>query len=137
MRKWQWRCQRGLLLTRSQFSVGTTRSASRHRHPVVNLEQEFAKIAGAKAYCTLGMLEGYRKGPLDDASQGLFTFVLENGQFTPTRVLNRVMNATSCSQGPMLGILMVGKICLVDVDDVVVSGRTARELTVNVVLLVA
>lgn len=34
----------------------------------------------------------------------------------------------------MLGIMTVGKIFLVDVDDVVVSGRTARELTVDVVL---
>lgn len=86
MRKWQWLCQRGLLLTRSQFSAGTTRSASRHRRPVVNLEQEVAKITGAKV--TLGMLEGYWKGPLDEASQDLFTFVMKNGQFAPTRALN-------------------------------------------------
>ena len=56
-----------------------------------------------------------------------------DGLFTPTRVPQGVMNATSYFQGMMMEVVgnLVGRACLIYVDDVKVIGRSVEELIVN------
>ena len=56
-----------------------------------------------------------------------------DGLFTPTRVPEGVMNAASYFQGMMMEVLgnLVGRACLIYVDDVKVIGRSVEKLIVN------
>ena len=60
-------------------------------------------------------------------------FVTGDGLFTPTHVPQGVMNATSYLQGMMMEALgnLVGRACLIYVDNVKVIGRSVQELVVN------
>ena len=63
-------------------------------------------------------------------SQELFTFVTQKGLYTPTRMPHRVTNATSYFQGTLEKTLddLVGRVCLVYVDDVIIWGWNVWEL---------
>ena len=104
-----------------------------------NPEIEGEKCVGAVAFCTMDWLQGYWQCPLAEEAREYFTFVTKNGLFTPTRVPQGAMNATSYFQGMMMEVLgnLVGRACLIYVDDVKVIGRSVEELILNlrVVLL--
>ena len=65
-------------------------------------------------------LQGYWQSPLAEEASEYFTFVTGDGLFTPTRVPQGVMNATSYFQVMMMKVLgnLVGRACLIYVDDV-------------------
>ena len=96
--------------------------------PMGNPEIEGEKYAGAVVFCTMDCLQGYWQYPLAEESREYFTFVTGDGWFRPTRVPQGVMNATSYSQGMMVEVLgnLVGRACLIYVDDVKVIGRCGR-----------
>ena len=98
-----------------------------------NPEIEGEKCVGAVAFCTMDCLQGYWQCPLAEEAREYFTFVTKDGLFTPTRVPQGVMNATSYFQGMMMEVLgnLVGRACLIHVDDVKVIGRSVEELIVN------
>ena len=62
-----------------------------------------------------------------------FTFITGDGLFTPTRVPQGVMNATSYFQGVMMRVLgnLVEHACFIYMDDVKVIGQSVKELIVN------
>ena len=101
--------------------------------PMRNPEIEGEKCVGAVAFCTMDCLQGYWQCPLAEEAREYFTFVTKDGLFTPTRVPQGVMNATSYFQGMMMEVLgnLVGRACLIYVDDVKVIGRSVEELIVN------
>ena len=78
-------------------------------------------------------LQGYWQCPLAEEARKYFTFVTGDGVFTPTRVLQGVMNATSYFHGIMMEVLenLVGRACLIYVYGVKVIGRSVEELIVN------
>ena len=94
--------------------------------PMRNPEIEGEKCVGAVAFCTMDCLQGYWQCPLAEEAREYFTFVTKDGLFTPTRVPQGVMNATSYFQGMMMEVLgnLVGRACLIYVDDVKVIGRS-------------
>ena len=94
--------------------------------PMRNPEIEDEKYAGAVAFCTIDCLQDYWQCPLAEEAREYFTFVTEDGLFTPTRVPQGVMNATSYFQGITMEVLenLVGRACLIYVDDVNVIGRS-------------
>ena len=101
--------------------------------PMRNPEIESEKCAGAVAFCTMDRLQRYWQCPLAKEAHEYFTFVTEGGLFTPTRVPQGVINATSDFQGMMMEVSgnLVGRVCLIYVDDVKVVGRFVEELIVN------
>ena len=80
-----------------------------------NPEIEGQKCVGAVAFCTMDCLQGYWQCPLVEEAREYFTFVTGDGLFTPTRVQQGVMNATSYFQGMMMEVLgnLVGRACLI------------------------
>ena len=66
--------------------------------PMSILEDKASLFAGATAWCTLDMLQGYRQVPLSEDSKEMFTMVSPDGLFTLRRVPPGVMNATGYSR---------------------------------------
>ena len=60
-----------------------------------NPEIEGEKCAGAVAFRTMDCLQGYGQCSLAEEARKYFTFVTGDGLFTPTRIPQGVMNATS------------------------------------------
>ena len=73
--------------------------------PITNLEDKASLFAGATAWCTLDMLQGYWQVPLSEDAQEMFTMVTPDGLFTPRRVPPRVPNATGYFQATMGDVL--------------------------------
>ena len=63
--------------------------------PMRNPEVEGEKCVGAVDFCTMACLQGYWQCPLAEEAREYFTLVTEDSLFTPTRVPQGVMNATS------------------------------------------
>ena len=83
--------------------------------PMPNLEDKASLFAGATAWCTLDMLEGYWQVPLSEDAQEMFTMVTPEGLFTLRRVSPGVLNATGYFQATMGDVLdgYIDKIFLV------------------------
>ena len=98
-----------------------------------NPEIEGEKRVGAVAFCTMDCLQDYWQCSLVEEAHEYFTFVTGDGLFTPTRVPQGVMNATSYFQGMMTKVLghLMGRACLIYVDDVKIIGRSLEELIGN------
>ena len=90
--------------------------------PMPNLEDKASLFAGATAWCTLDMLQGYWQVSLSEGGQEMFTVVTPEGLFTPRRVPPEVLNATGYFQATMGDVLEkhIDKICLMWVDDIVI-----------------
>lgn len=82
--------------------------------PMPKLEEIGRRMAVASVFCTLHLLHGYWQMRLDPRAQGTFTMVATNGLFTPTPVLQGVLNATSKFEGTVSDVSdgMLGEICL-------------------------
>ena len=70
-----------------------------------NQEDMMRELLGAKCFWKLFLLQGYRQMPLAPDAQEVFTIVTPDGLFTPTRVPQGVLNATSYFQGVMTDLL--------------------------------
>ena len=73
--------------------------------PMPNLEDKASLFAGATAWCTLDMLQGYRQVPLSEDAQEMFTMVTPEGLFIPCRVSPGVLNASGYFQATMGDVL--------------------------------
>eukprot|EP00903_Cladosiphon_okamuranus_P015275 g14116.t1 len=92
-----------------------------------NLEASMQRLGKATCYGSLDMLQGYWQMPLAPASQEIFTIVGPGGLYTPTRVPQGVLNATSYFQSTMT-TLLEGLNCMVWVDDVIYWGHSEDDL---------
>ena len=96
--------------------------------PMPRQEQDVSVMQGATHFCTLDILQGYYQMPLAQDAQELFTIVTPDGLYTPTRVPQGVLNATSFLQGHMSNILQ-GLPCLVWVDDIVIYAKDCEVIS--------
>ena len=98
--------------------------------PMPNLEDKASLFAGATAWCTLEMLQGYWQVPQSEDAQEMFAMVTPEGLFTPRRVPPGVLNATGYFQATMGDVLnrYIDEICLVWVDDIVIWEETTEIL---------
>ena len=71
---------------------------------------------------TVDLNQGYWQLPLAANSQEFFPFVTQTSLYTPTRMPQGVINATSYFQGTLERTLgdLIQRICLVYVDDVII-----------------
>ena len=82
-----------------------------------NQEEEMADLRGATCFGKLDMLQGCWQMPLAAEAQEVFTIATPEDLFTPTCVLQGVLNATAHFQGVMTALL-AGLNCKVWVDDI-------------------
>ena len=80
-------------------------------------QEDMKELLGANCFGKLDLLQGYWQMPLAPDAQEVFTIAAPEGLFTPTRVPQGVLNATSYFQGVMTDLLH-GLDCKVWVDDV-------------------
>ena len=94
--------------------------------PMPNLEDKTSLFAGATAWCTLDMLQGYWQVPLSEGAQEMFTMVTPEGLFTTRRVPSGALNAIGYFQATMGDVLekYINKISLLWVDDIVIWEKT-------------
>ena len=84
-------------------------------------------LLSARCFGKLDLLQGYWQMPLADEAQEIFTITTPFGMFTPKRVPQGVLNATSYFQGVMMDLLE-GLKCKIWVDDVFFFADTEDEL---------
>eukprot|EP00903_Cladosiphon_okamuranus_P017435 g16059.t1 len=99
-----------------------------------NQEESMHRLSEATCYGSLDMLQGYWQMPLAPDSQEIFTIVGPGGLYTPTRVPQGVLNATSYFQATMTELLD-GLNCMVWVDDVIYWGHDEDDLLNTLELL--
>ncbi|MEP0580138.1 MAG: reverse transcriptase domain-containing protein [Marinobacter sp.] len=89
--------------------------------------EDMGDLLGARFFGKLDLLQGYWQMPLAPEAQDVFTMATSDGLFTPTRVPQGVLNATSYFQGVMTEVLR-GLDCKVWVDDVFFFADTEEAL---------
>ena len=82
-----------------------------------NQEAGMVDLLTARFFDKLDLLQGYWQMPLAEEARESFTITTPLGLFTPTRVAQGVLNATTYFQGVMTELL-VGIKCKIWVDDV-------------------
>ena len=71
-----------------------------------------AKLSEARFHGSLDMLQGYWQLPLAPEAEEIFTIATPEGLFTPTRVPQGILNATSFFQATLTQVL-AGLNCMV------------------------
>ena len=66
---------------------------------VMSNQEDMRELLEAKCFGKLDLLQGYWQMPSAPEAQEVITVVAPDGLFTPTRVLQRVLHATSYFQG--------------------------------------
>ena len=103
-------------------------------HP--HLEEVQGFFEGTTCWATFDLLQGYWQMALHEDTQEAFTMGTQGDLYTPTRVPQGVQNATGHFQATMEHEVldgMIGEEYFIWVDDIVIRGRTPRELLLNVV----
>ena len=88
-----------------------------------NQESDVLDLLSAKWFGKIDLLQGFWQMPLAEEAQEIFTITTPFGMFTPKRVPQGVLNATSYFQGVMANLLD-GLTCKIWVDNVIFYGDT-------------
>ena len=86
-----------------------------------------AKLSKAKLYGSLDFLQGFWQCPLAPGAQEIFTIATPGGLYTPTRVPQGILNATSYFQATLTRVLE-GLNCMIWVGDVIYWGLDETDL---------
>ena len=120
--------------------VGDFRAVNKQveKVPSVMPDQEasMAKLTAARFFGSMDMLQGYWQCPLAPDSREIFTFITPDGLFTPERVTQGILNATSYFQCTLSRILEDLN-CMVWVDDIVYWGVDEADLLRTLDLILA
>lgn len=89
--------------------------------PMLCLEELGLNLKVVMASRTLDMFQGYCQTPLHASAQELSKMVIAGDLYTPTRVLQGVLNATAYFRATMTDVFngLIERMCLVRMDDVV------------------
>ena len=85
------------------------------------------KLSEATFYGSFDLLQGYWQCPLVPKAQQIFTIATPGGLYTPTRVPQGILNATSYFQSTLKRVLE-GLNCTIWVDDVIYWGLDETDL---------
>lgn len=66
-----------------------------------NMEHELTKLSGSHYFVSYNLSHGYWQLPLDEKSQVFQYFIIPEGIYSPTRVLNGTTNADNYLQSPI------------------------------------
>ena len=90
-------------------------------------EANMAKLSEAKFYSSLDLLQGYWQCPLAPEAQEIFTIATPRGLYTPTRVPQGILNATSYFQATLSRVLE-GLNCMILLYNVMYWGSDETDL---------
>ena len=95
-------------------------------HPLPYIQDVFDQLAGAKIFSTLDLRSGYWQIPMDAESIPKTAFQCHLGLFEFVRLPFGLTNAPAIFQRQMNKVLsgLIGKICMVYLDDVVIFSQT-------------
>ena len=93
-----------------------------------NQEASMAKLSEAEFYGSLDLLQGYYQCPLAPEAHEIITIATPGGLYTPTRVPQGILNATSYFQATLTRVLE-GLNCMIWLDDVVYWGLDETDLS--------
>lgn len=87
-------------------------------------------VAGKKWFGVIDLSEGYWQIPLHPLCQHWFAFATDKGVYVPTRLVQGAVNSPAVFQSVMNHVLgdLVGKCCIVFVDDILVFADSEEEL---------
>ena len=98
-------------------------------HPLPNIRDIFDQLEGSSYFSLLDLVSGYHQVEMEPASREKTAFSCHLGHFEYTRMPFGLCNAPSVFQRYMNFVLrgLLGKGCLVYLDDIVIYGRTRAE----------
>ncbi|KAG9392766.1 hypothetical protein J8273_5907 [Carpediemonas membranifera] len=103
------------------------------QYPLSNPAELHRRLAGHNYYTTIDLVSGYHQVPVDPASRPLTAFATPAGLFEFCRLPFGLRCAPAFFQRMMMSVLngLVGRICEVYLDDVIIHGDTQEELDRN------
>ncbi len=103
------------------------------KFPLSNPEELMTRLSGYTHFAALDLVSGYHQVPLTTTARELTAFATPNGLYEFTRVPFGVKTAPAAFQCMMTEVFsgLVGDICEVFVDDIVVKGRSIDDLAKN------
>ena len=102
-------------------------------NPIPNIDDLYSKLSGGVAYSKLDLSHAYEQVCLSNESQHLTTITTLKGLFAYTRLCYGVSSAPGIFQRAMEQIVQGLPMVAVYLDDILVSGRTYKEVRVNLV----
>ena len=95
-------------------------------YPIPRIGEVLELLQGAAYFCTLDLASGYWQVPMHEADKEKTATITHLGLYQFTVLPFRLCNAPSTFERMMETLLkgMIGKDCLVYLDDVIVFGRT-------------
>ena len=102
--------------------------------PLPNIPLLLQSLQGNKYFSVIDLTAGYHQCPLDADAQAFSAFKTAQGIFMFTRVPFGFKQAPGYFQKIMQDLVLhglVGKICLVYIDDIIVWGKTDEEILTN------
>jgi len=102
-------------------------------YPLPHPDSFGAAVVGKRYFGKLDLFNGYWQLPLHPDSQRYFCIQTDKSVYRSHRLIQGSRNATGPFQATMVKVLgdLVGKACLVFVDDILVFGKTEREFVAN------
>jgi hypothetical protein len=101
----------------------------RDAYPIPLIRDIFDQLQGATIFSTIDLKSGFHQLPLAPEDREKTAFVCHRGLFEWTRLPMGLCNATAAFQRAMEVILkgLIGTICLIYVDDIVVHSKNEQE----------
>jgi len=98
-------------------------------HPLPLIQDVFDQVAGSKIFSTLDLRSGYWQVPMESSSIPKTAFTCHLGLFEFVRMPFGLTNAPAIFQRAMNKVLsgLIGRCCMVYIDDIVVFSRTPEE----------
>ena len=104
-----------------------------NKHPIPNIEDLYAKLAGGKLYSRIDLRNAYEQILLSEESQKLTTVTTSRGLFCYTRLCQGVSASPGIFQRLMEQLLQGIPMTAVYLDDIVCTGRTEEESRANLI----
>jgi hypothetical protein len=101
--------------------------------PLPRIDDVLDLLVGQKFFSTLDMASGYWQIEIEEQSKEKTAFIVENNVYEWNRLAFGLTNAPGTFQRTMNNILqpVIGKICLVYLDDIIVFSKSAEEHVEN------
>ena len=109
------------------------------QHPIPNIRELLDRLAGKKFLGKLDLRSGYHQFPVDSDSQHLTAFRAGGSLYQYKRIPFGLKMAPAYFQHIMQTILgsLIGSICFVYLDDIVIYGNTEEEFIANLDVILA
>lgn len=104
-------------------------------YPLPNIEEILDQLGKARYFSALDLTSGFHQVPLEKSSQEKTAFSTNRGHYEFLRMPFGLKNAPATFQRLMNRVLLglIGRICFVFIDDIIVFGQTLEEHNQNLI----